>query len=44
MIVNAGIKKIFYQNAYADPMSQELLAEAGVEVVHFEPENQGGAP
>jgi len=44
MIINAGIKKIYYQNNYADPMSRELLAEAGVEVVQFEPEKQGGAP
>jgi dCMP deaminase len=33
MIINAGIRKIYYKEGYADPMSQELLDEAKVEVV-----------
>jgi dCMP deaminase len=44
MIINAGIKKIYYENAYADAMSRELLAEAGVEVIQFEPDKLGEAP
>lgn len=36
MIINAGIAKIFYASGYADSMSKEMLAEAGVEVVKIE--------
>ena len=32
MIINAGIKVIYYESGYADAMSEEMLAEAGVEV------------
>jgi dCMP deaminase len=37
MIINAGIKKIYYLNGYADAMSEEMLQEAGVQVLKFEP-------
>jgi len=33
MIINAGIKKIFYKNNYPDELARQLLAEAGVEEV-----------
>ena len=33
MIINAGIKKIFYLDGYADNMSKEMLQEAGVTMV-----------
>jgi dCMP deaminase len=33
MIINAGIRTIYYKEGYADPMSEELLEEAVVEVV-----------
>ena len=33
MIINAGIRTIYYKEGYADPMSKELLEEAKVEVV-----------
>jgi dCMP deaminase len=32
MIINAGIKKIYYQSGYADPLARELLGEAGIEL------------
>jgi dCMP deaminase len=32
MIINAGIVRIVYQDGYADPLSLEMLAEAGVEL------------
>ncbi len=35
MIINAGIKKIYYRDGYADLMSTEMLAEAGIEVILF---------
>jgi dCMP deaminase len=33
MIINAGIKKIYYLNGYADPMSKDMLREADVQVI-----------
>ena len=33
MIINAGIVKIFYRSGYADDMSKDMMAEAGVEIV-----------
>jgi dCMP deaminase len=33
MIINAGIKMIYYLDGYADNMSEEMLREAGVVVV-----------
>ena len=32
MIINAGIKKIYYENGYDDPLSDQMLAEAGLEI------------
>ena len=43
MIINAGIKKIYYQTGYADKISQDMLKEAGVEVVKYEDKTQGGS-
>ena len=40
MIINAGIVRIIYQSGYADPMAREMLAEAGVEVIHLDPRDQ----
>ena len=39
MIINAGIKVIYYLAGYADAMSQEMFREAGVEVVKIDPGN-----
>jgi len=33
MIINAGIKKIYYEDGYDDPLSDQMLAEADLEVV-----------
>ena len=33
MIINAGIRRIFYTSGYADSMSEEMLKEAGVDVI-----------
>jgi dCMP deaminase len=35
MIINAGIRKIYYQSGYADRLSREMLDAAGVEVIHY---------
>lgn len=36
MLINAGIKAIWYKSGYADPMSMEMFAEAGVQVTKFQ--------
>nr|MBL0732567.1 cytidine deaminase [Desulfobacterales bacterium] len=33
MIINAGIIRIYFHDGYADAMSEEMLKEAGVEVI-----------
>ena len=35
MLINAGIKKIYYKDGYADELSQNMLAEAGIEVIQL---------
>lgn len=45
MIINAGIKKISYQSGYADALAQEMLAEAGIDLIkHDDLSTQGGPP
>jgi len=36
MIINAGIQTIYYLSGYADPMSEEMLKEAGVDVLKID--------
>ncbi len=38
MIINAGIRKIIYLSGYADPLSEEMLTEARVEIIQFKQE------
>jgi len=35
MIINAGIKRIVYQDGYSDDLAKELIERAGVEVTQF---------
>lgn len=35
MIINAGIKKIIYDEGYNDPLSDQMLADAGLEIVRL---------
>lgn len=43
MIINAGIKTIYYQSGYFDALAQEMLAEAGIDLIrHDDPGTQGG--
>jgi dCMP deaminase len=37
MIINAGIRKVFYKEGYDDPLADTMLAEAGVQMVRFPP-------
>ena len=41
MIINAGIEKIYYQSGYADSLAQELLGEAGIEIIQINSDNRG---
>ncbi|MBW1714942.1 MAG: dCMP deaminase family protein [Deltaproteobacteria bacterium] len=35
MLINAGIEKVFYLDGYPDPLADEMLAEANIEVVRL---------
>lgn len=35
MIINAGIKKIYYHSGYADELSEDMLQEAEIELIHL---------
>jgi len=35
MLINAGIKKIYYAQGYPDKLSQEMLKEAKIETIHI---------
>jgi dCMP deaminase len=35
MLINAGIKAIYYDQGYNDPLADEMLEEAGVEVLRL---------
>jgi dCMP deaminase len=37
MIINAGIKKIVFNGDYPDELAMEMLKEAGIRVIKFEP-------
>lgn len=37
MLINAGVVRVVYEGEYDDELAVELLHEAGVELVHFEP-------
>lgn len=37
MIINAGIRKIIYEEGYNDTLSEEMLTEAGIEEERFVP-------
>ena len=35
MLINAGIKSVFYIDGYDDPLADEMFAEAGIQIVRF---------
>jgi len=35
MLINAGIRQIVFQEGYPDELSQQLLAEADIEIIRF---------
>ncbi len=40
MIINAGVKKIYYRSGYADPLSRNMLDEADIEVIQHDHEKR----
>ena len=36
MLINAGIKRVVFDDGYADDLAREMIAESGIEVVHFQ--------
>ena len=35
MLINAGIKKIFYEDGYNDALADQMLSEAGIEIARL---------
>ena len=35
MLINAGIVKVFYEKGYDDPLADQMITEAGIEIVRF---------
>jgi len=42
MIINAGIKTIYYESGYADALSGEMLEQAGIQVIRHRRTDEGG--
>jgi dCMP deaminase len=36
MLINAGVQTIYYAEGYADPLSRDMLAEAGIQLVELQ--------
>jgi dCMP deaminase len=43
MLINADVRRIVYETDYPDELSREMLAEAGVEMVRWPPQDASGA-
>ncbi len=39
MLINAGIKRVIFDDGYADELAIKMIAESGIDVVQFKPEN-----
>ena len=37
MLINAGIKTFIFKNPYNDPLADEMVKEAGIELIIYEP-------
>ena len=44
MIINAGINKIYYRSGYTDQLSQDMIQEANIELIHLDAKQQGEEP
>lgn len=36
MLINAGIRRVVFEEGYADPLAREMVEEAGIEVLQFQ--------
>lgn len=36
MLINAGIQRVVFDEGYADDLAREMIAESGIEVIHFQ--------
>ena len=36
MLINAGIMRVVFDEGYADDLAREMIAESGIEVIHFQ--------
>jgi len=41
MLINAGIKTIYYIEGYADSISEDMLTEAGVQLIRLDQQTRG---
>jgi dCMP deaminase len=41
MIINAGITRVIYGAGYTDELAREMIAECGITIYNFAPENAG---
>jgi dCMP deaminase len=41
MVINAGIKRIVYEEGYGDQLASEMIAEAGIVLDRFERHKDG---
>jgi dCMP deaminase len=44
MLINAGIKRMVFDEGYADDLAREMIAESGIEVVHFQQDLEDDEP
>ncbi|MEW6440916.1 MAG: cytidine/deoxycytidylate deaminase family protein [bacterium] len=42
MLINSGIRAIYYMDGYPDPLSEQMLREAGMEIQQVEAEEGAG--
>ncbi len=42
MIINAGIRKIVYEEGYPDRLAEEMIGEAGIDIVRFSEIGESG--
>lgn len=44
MLINAGIKRVVFAEGYADNLAREMIAESGIEVIHFQQDARENQP
>ena len=44
MLINAGIQRVVFDEGYADDLAREMIAESGIEVIHFQSSPEDDKP